>query len=63
MPVALPRGRARLATRPSLTGSSMTPKMIGIVVVAALAASAPAVEAVAMTATRRRTKSAMRAGR
>src|SRR5262249_56125890 len=39
MPVALPPGRARLATRPSLTGSSPTPKTIGIVVVAVLAAS------------------------
>src|SRR5262245_33273057 len=29
MPVALPFGRARLATRPSLTGSSPTPKTIG----------------------------------
>src|SRR5262249_19716694 len=40
-PVALPPGRARLATRPSLTGSVPTPKTIGIVVVAALAARAP----------------------
>src|SRR5215831_16220181 len=39
IPVALPPGRARLATRPSLTGSSPTPKTIGIVAVAALAAS------------------------
>jgi hypothetical protein len=30
-PVALPPGRARLATRPSLMGSSPTPKTIGIV--------------------------------
>ena len=45
MPVALPPGRARLATRPSLTGSSPTPKTIGIVVVAALAASAAGVAA------------------
>ena len=43
MPVALPPGRARLATRPSLTGSSPTPKTIGIVAVAALAASAAGV--------------------
>jgi len=43
MPVALPPGRARLATRPSRTGSSPTPKTIGIVVVAALAASAAGV--------------------
>ena len=40
MPVRLPPGRARLATRPSLTGSSATVKTMGIVVVAALAASA-----------------------
>ena len=38
IPVTLPPGRARLATRPSLTGSSPTLKTIGIVVVAALAA-------------------------
>jgi hypothetical protein len=63
-PVALPPGRARLATRPSLTGSSPTPNTIGISVVAALAASAAALLAgVAMTATRRRTKSAISAGR
>jgi Adenylylsulphate kinase len=29
MPVALPPGRARLATRPSLTGSSAAPNTIG----------------------------------
>ena len=39
-PVRLPPGRARLATRPSLTGSSATMKTMGIVVVAALAANA-----------------------
>ena len=39
-PVRLPPGRARLATRPSLTGSSPTRKTIGMVVVAALAANA-----------------------
>jgi hypothetical protein len=38
MPVRLPPGRARLPTRPSLTGSSLTPKTIWISVVAALAA-------------------------
>ena len=37
IPVRLPPGRARLATRPSLTGSSETAKTMGIVVVAALA--------------------------
>ena len=42
IPVRLPPGRARLATRPSLTGSSATLKTIGIVVVAALAANAAA---------------------
>src|SRR5262245_26357814 len=40
---ALPPGRARFATRPILTGFSATPKTIGIVVVAALAASAAGV--------------------
>ena len=43
IPVRLPPGRARLATRPSLTGSSATRKTMGIVVVAALAANAAAV--------------------
>src|SRR6516165_11485567 len=64
IPVALPLGRARLATRPSPTGSSPTPKMIGIVAVAALAAStAGALPGMAITATCRRTKSARSAGR
>src|SRR5215831_5924937 len=40
-PVALPPGRLRLATTPSLTGSPVAPNTIGIVVVTALAASAP----------------------
>jgi hypothetical protein len=31
MPVALPPGRAKLVTRSNLTGSSVTPKTIGIV--------------------------------
>src|SRR5262245_59806244 len=39
-PVTLPPGRLRLATRPSFTGSVPLPKTIGIVVVAALAATA-----------------------
>jgi hypothetical protein len=39
MPVTLPPGRLRLATTsPSLTGSSLTPKTIGMSAVAALAA-------------------------
>ena len=41
-PVTLPPGRLRLATRPDLTGSAPTAKTIGIVAVAALAASAAA---------------------
>ena len=64
MPVALPSGRAKLATRPSWTGSSATPKTIGIVAVAALAAIVPGVlPGVAITATRRRTRSATLAGK
>src|SRR5262249_48371069 len=64
MPVALPPGRARLATRPNLTGSSPTPNTIGIVEVAALAASeAGLLPGVAITATRRRTRSAMSDGK
>src|SRR5262249_5367259 len=39
IPVRLPAGRARLATRPSLAGSSPMRNTIGIVVVAALAAN------------------------
>ena len=63
MPVALPPGRARLATRPILTGSAPTPKTIGIVVVAALAASAAGLlPGVAITATWRRMRSAMSDG-
>src|SRR5262249_2457017 len=58
IPVALPPGRARLATRPSRTGSSPTPKMIGIVAVAALAASTTGpLPGLAITATCRRTRS------
>src|SRR5262245_30211097 len=59
----------RIAARPgeagdetSLTGSSAAPKAIGIVVVAAFAAWAPRLKpGVAITATRRRTRSAMTA--
>ena len=61
-PVTLPPGRLRLATRPSLTGSSPTPKTIGIVAVAALAASAAGVPVATITATWRRTRSAASAG-
>src|SRR5262245_16409958 len=42
-PVMLPPGRARLVTSPIATGSDATSKTIGIVVVAALAASAAGV--------------------
>jgi len=54
----------KVVTRSNLTGSAPTPKTIGIVVVAALAASAAGLlPGVAMTATRRRTKSVMSDGR
>src|SRR5262245_54231427 len=53
MPVTFPPGRARLATSPSLTGSAPVRKAIGIVVVAALAASAAEVLVAAITATGR----------
>ena len=63
MPVMLLPSRARLATRPTRTGSVPSPKTIGIVVVAALAASATcAVPIVAITATWRRTRSAANSG-
>ena len=52
VPVTLPPGWARLATRPSLTGSSPTLKTMGIVVVAALAAAAALFPNAAITATR-----------
>jgi len=52
IPVALPPGRLRLAASPSLTGSPPLVKTIGIVEVAAFAASPEAVPPVAtMTAT------------
>src|SRR5262249_39806920 len=61
IPVRLPSGRARLATRPSLTGSGPTTKTTGIDVVAAFAANAGLTPLVAaITATCRRTKSAAR---
>src|SRR5438128_7482533 len=62
-PVALPPGRLRLATRPSATGSEPVPKTIGMLEVAALAATAPAVlTGTAITATCRRTRSAANSG-
>src|SRR4029077_5949772 len=58
-PVALPPGRLRLPTSPALTGSPVTPNTIGIVAVAALAASAPVpLPGTAITLTPRCTKSA-----
>ena len=61
-PVRLPPGRAKLETKPSLTGSLPVAKTMAIVVVAALAARAEGVSIAAMTATRRRTRSAAKAG-
>jgi hypothetical protein len=56
-------GRLRLATRPISTGSLPILKMIGIVWVAALAASTDVVPpGTTIAATRRRTKSATSAG-
>jgi hypothetical protein len=63
IPVALPPGRPRLATTPSLTGSSGMVKTVGIVVVAALAASTGTEPSVAtITETCLRTNSAASAG-
>jgi hypothetical protein len=63
IPVALPPGWARLATRPSLTGSSPTPKTIGIVEVAVFAAREAGVLApVAITFTFWRIRSAASSG-
>src|SRR5262249_56669616 len=63
IPVRLPPGRARLATRPIRTGSSALRKRIGIVVVAALAAKAtPGPPLATSTATLRPTRSAASAG-
>src|SRR5262245_60009202 len=62
MPVRLLIGRLRLGTRPAPTGSLPVMKTIGIVWVAALAASAATRYAEAMTFTRRLIKSAAKAG-
>jgi hypothetical protein len=62
-PVRLPPGRFRPETSPSSIGSLPTQKMIGIVEVAAFAASVAGVlPGVAITFTRRRTRSAASAG-
>src|SRR5262249_33532795 len=63
VPVTLPPGRLMLETRPSLTGSPPIEKTIGMVAVAALAASGAAALWIAtITATWRRTRSAASAG-
>ena len=62
MPVRLPPGRLRLATRPIATGSVPTEKTMGMVVVAAFAARVAERPLVIITATRRRTRSAASAG-
>ena len=61
-PVTLPPGRFRLATRPSLTGSSPVAKTIGIVAVASLAARAAGKPLAQMTRAGRRTSSTASAG-
>ena len=56
-PVTLPPGRLRLFTKPTFTGKSLPVKTIGIVDVAAFAASAGrSPPAATITATRRLTK-------
>jgi hypothetical protein len=52
-PVTLPPGRLSVWTRPTSTGSSPMTNTIGIVVVAAFAASAAGSVDVTITATRR----------
>ena len=61
-PVAFPLGWLRLATTPAATGSIPSWKTIGIVVVAALAASVAGMVMATITDTRRRTNSAAKAG-
>jgi hypothetical protein len=62
MPVRLPPGWARLATRPSATGSVPTAKTIGIVAVALWAACAAGGPNAAITSTLRSTRSLANAG-
>ena len=61
-PVALPPGRFKLATRPSLIGSSPVVNTIGTVEVAALAARAAGLLVAAMTVSLRWIRSAASAG-
>src|SRR5262249_30140529 len=64
VPVTLPPGRLMLETRPRLTGAPPIEKAIGMVAVAALAASGAAALWIAtITATWRRTRSAASAGK
>jgi len=57
-PVTLPRGRARLATRPVPTGSDAAANTIGMSAVACFAARVGGVPTVTMTSTLSRTNSA-----
>ena len=61
-PVMLPPGRFMLATSPAATGSLAVTKTIGMVVVAAFAASAAGVVIATITFARRSTSSAAIAG-
>jgi hypothetical protein len=61
-PVILPPGRLRLETRPSSTGSAPVANTIGMLAVAALAATASAGPNVRMTATESATSAAANAG-
>src|SRR5262245_17371666 len=63
IPVALPAGRLKLATRPSCTGSKPTVKTIGMVAVAFFAASAAGTPDANSTATGSPISSAARDGR
>ena len=59
--MTFPPGRARLATSPVPTGSAVTPKTMGMVLVTFLAATVAGVlPPVTMTSTLRRTSSAAR---
>ena len=63
IPVTLPPGRARLATKPAPTGSPAFVITMGMVVVALLAANAAGVAVTTIRSTLRRTKSAASSGR
>ncbi len=63
LPVTLPPGRARLATRPAAIGSAMVAITIGIVAVALRAASAAGVPIVTMASTFSATSSSAIAGK